>query len=181
MGFLKKLLLGLVVLVVLAAGVGLLLPASAHVERSTTINAPPDAVFAVVNDLRRFNDWSPWAKLDPNTRYTFEGPDSGAGAKMSWSSDNANVGSGSQTILESQPPSQVKLALDFGDQGQAVAFYRLEPDGSGTRVTWGFDTEFGYNLMGRYFGLMFDKWIGADYEKGLASLKALLEGQPRSG
>jgi uncharacterized protein YndB with AHSA1/START domain len=181
MRFLKRLFLGLVVLVLIAAVVGLFLPASAHVERSTTINAAPEAIFPLVNDFHRFQEWSPWAKIDPNAKTTLEGPDSGVGAKMSWHSDDPNVGSGSQEILESDPPTDVKVALDFGDKGKAVAFYRLEAQGSATKITWGFDAPFGYNLLGRYFGLMFDKWIGPDYEKGLASLKALVESQPHSG
>jgi hypothetical protein len=180
MRILKKLILGLVVLVALLAVGGLLLPSSAHVERTISINAPPENIRMLVNDFRRFNEWSPWAKRDPETRYTFEGPPSGVGSKMKWVSEKPDVGSGSQEITVDEP-TMVKTALDFGDQGQALAFFKLEPTGTATKVTWGFDSEFGYNLIGRYFGLMFDKWLGADYEQGLASLKALAEAPPKSG
>ena len=77
------------------------------------------------------------------------------------------------TMLE--PDSKVETALDFGDQGTATATFDLEPEGSETKVTWGFSTDLGFNPVARYFGLMFDSWIGADYEAGLANLKALVE------
>lgn len=179
MSVLKKILVGLAVLVVLLVLVGLLLPASAHVERTTTIDAPTANVFALVNSYRNFNRWSPWAERDPETVYTYEGPDSGVGAKMSWASQNPQVGTGFQTITASQPYSRVETLLDFGSQGTAEAFFDLEETDSGTVVTWGFDTEFGMNLVSRYFGLMFDRWIGADYEAGLANLLKVAEGLPK--
>ena len=180
MRILKKLLLGLVFLVVVLAIVGLFLPSTVHVERSTTINAPQETVHALINDFRNFNQWSPWAAKDPKTKYTFEGPPSGVGAKMKWESEDSNVGSGSQEIV-SDEPNLVKVQLDFGPQGKPLAFYRLEPAGTATKVTWGFDADMGYNLPGRYFGLMFEKWLGPDYEKGLASLKSLAEKKAQGG
>lgn len=178
MSVLKKTLLGLAALAVLLVLIGFFLPSTAHIERSTTIDSPPAKVFALVNGYRSFNKWSPWAERDPATEYMFEGPESGVGAKMSWTSENPQVGTGFQQITVSEPESRVRTHLDFGSQGTAVAFLNLEPVESGTHVTWGFDTDFGFNLVSRYLGLMFDSWIGADYEAGLANLKVLAEGLP---
>jgi len=164
MSVLKRILLGLTALAAVLVLVGLFLPASAHVERSTTIDAPPATVFALVNGFRSFNRWSPWAERDPEAEYLYEGPDSGVGAKMSWTSLNPQVGTGSQVITASQPYQRVETHLDFGSQGTAEAFFNLEPAESGTTVSWGFDTDFGMNLVSRYMGLMFDSWVGADYE-----------------
>jgi len=155
-------------------GGSFLLPAQAVVTRSTEIAAPPDKVFAIVGDLRRFNEFSPWADLDPNIAYTFEGPESGLGQQMNWSSENADVGSGSQTITRYEPPNFVETQLDFGMRGKPVASFDLVPSTTGTNVTWTFRS----NLEGipaKWFGLMFDRWIGRDYEKGLAKLKAVAE------
>ncbi len=176
MRLLKNILIGVVGLVLAAALIGLFLDERVHVERSISIEAPPSVVFALVNDLRQFNRWSPWAETDPNIRYTFDGPASGEGARMSWESEHPNVSSGSSEIIESRPDRLVRTALDFGSQGDAVAFFSLEPVDSGTRVTWGFDSDFGYDLVGRYFGLLMDGWVGGDYERGLARLKRLAEG-----
>jgi len=178
MSALKKILLGLVIAVAVLVLVGLFLPSSAHVERSITVDASPATMFALVNGYRSFKRWSPWAERDPETEYSFEGPDHGVGAKMTWASQNPQVGSGYQEVVASDPYSRVQSHLDFGSQGTAEAFFRLEPGADGTSITWGFDTEFGMNLVSRYMGLMFDRWIGADYEAGLANLKVLAEGLP---
>ncbi|NQD35707.1 SRPBCC family protein [Permianibacter sp. IMCC34836] len=176
MVWLKRIAITLAALALLLLGGGFLLPSSAHVERSIVINVPQDQVFTVINSFERFNDWSPWAELDPNTRYEFAGPVTGVGAKLSWASDDASVGAGSQEIIESTPPTLVRNKLVFAGQGDAVTFMRLEALEAGTQVIWGFDSEFGNDVVGRWFGfLMFDSMLGADYEKGLRKLKTLLE------
>ena len=180
MSLLKKFVVGLLVLVALVVVIGLFLPSTAHVERSVQIAAAPHVVFTLVDNLRNFNRWSPWAERDPETVYTFSGPDAGVGATMSWASDNPQVGAGSQRLTTSQPHSRVEAQLDFGAQGTAESFFDLQPADDGTAVTWGFDTDFGLDLVGRYMGLMFDSWIGADYEAGLANLKALAESLPQT-
>ena len=159
---------------IIIVGGSFLLPAQAVVTRSTEIAAPPDKVFAIVGDLRRFNEFSPWADLDPNIKYTFEGPESGVGQKMNWTSDNADVGNGSQTITRYEPPNFVETQLDFGMRGKPVASFDLVPSTSGTNVTWTFKSDLD-GIPAKWFGLMFDRWIGADYEKGLAKLKAVAE------
>ncbi|MBP3983083.1 SRPBCC family protein [Pseudoxanthomonas helianthi] len=175
--------LGLVLLLGVAFVVGgLVLPASTHVERSVAIARPPAEVFAVLNSFQRFNEWSPWAGLDPQAQYSYEGPASGAGAKMRWTSQKPEVGSGAQTILESVPDSKVVVDLDFGSQGKAIATYTIVAGGAGSRVTWGFDSKPSDNLLerwlGAWFGLLMDKLIGPDFERGLAKLKQVLESPP---
>ena len=94
---------------------------------------------------------------------------------MNWSSENPGVGSGSLEIVGSDPHRKVTFALDFGPQGTATSYYELQPEGAKTALTWGFDTDFGYDLVGRYFSLFMDTLIGTEYEKGLATLKGLVE------
>jgi effector-binding domain-containing protein len=155
-----------------------------HVERSITVERPPATVFAVVNSYRSFAAWSPWADRDPGAVYEFSGPESGPGARLSWTGDPRLVGSGWQEIIESRPPRLVRMQLDFEQQGTARAYFQLDPTGAGTRVTWGFDTDLvedqGWlgGLLARYFGLFFDTWIGTDYEQGLTRLKTYVESLP---
>jgi carbon monoxide dehydrogenase subunit G len=172
--------LGGIILLLVAIFVvgGLLLPGVAVVQRQTAINAPPEKIYGIVSDMKRFNEWSPWAALDPNTKYTFEGPATGAGQKMSWSSTNPNVGNGSQTVTVVDENKRIETELDFGAMGKAQAAFDLAPGEGGTLVTWGFKSQLN-GLVERWFGLMFDRWIGADYERGLAKLKALAE-KPRA-
>ena len=161
-----------IVIIILAGS--FVLPGEAVVTRSTEIAAPPEKVFAIVGDLHRFQEFSPWAELDPNTKYSYEGPATGVGQKMAWVSDNANVGSGSQTITEYDPPKHLAAELDFGPMGKSLATWDLEPSGTGTKAIWGFKSKLD-GIAARWFGLMFDSWIGTDYEKGLAKLKAAAE------
>jgi len=155
-------------------GGSFLLPAQAVVTRSIDIQAPPEKVFAIVGDLRRFNEFSPWADIDPDIKYTFEGPESGVGQRMKWSSDNADVGSGTQTIVKYEPTTFVESQLDFGMRGRSTASFDLVPSTAGTNVTWTFNSDL-EGIPAKWFGLMFDRWIGADYEKGLAKLKSVAE------
>ena len=159
---------------IIIVGGSFLLPGHAVVTRSTEIAAPPDKVFAIVGDLRRFNEFSPWADLDPDIKYTFEGPEAGVGQKMNWTSANADVGSGSQTITQYEPPDFVELQLDFGMRNKSAATWDLVPSTAGTKATWTLKSDLN-GIPAKWFGLMFDRWIGADYEKGLAKLKALAE------
>jgi uncharacterized protein YndB with AHSA1/START domain len=172
--FLKWVVYLIIALVVIVVAGSFLLPAEAYVTRSTEIAAPPEKVFAIVGDMRRFQEFSPWAELDPNAKYTFEGPESGIGQKMSWTSTNPDVGNGSQTIVEYDPPKHVAAELDFGAMGKALAGWDLEPTATGTKATWSFRSPLD-GIAARWFGLMFDRWIGADYEKGLAKVKAVAE------
>jgi effector-binding domain-containing protein len=177
---LKKLFIFIAAAFVALIAVGMFLPRTAHVERSISIKAPPAMVFTVLNGFRQFERWSPWADIDPNDVTTYEGPESGVGAKMAWAG-NAEVGSGSQEILESTPYSQIKVRLGFGDfPGDFRATYTLSPEDDGTKVTWGFDADYGNNVAGRYFGLLSDSMLGPDYEKGLGRLKQFVEGMPKA-
>ena len=175
MKFLKGLLITLFVLAVIFVGVGFLLPSGVHVERSTVIQAEPAQIFPYVNNYRRFNEWSPWVPRDPNAEYTFAGPEEGVGAKMTWRSDNEQVGSGTQEIIESTPNEKVVTALDFGEMGTAQAGFQLQPEDSGTKVIWSLDTPPTSNPIERWFGLLLDSLIGADYEEGLTRLKKKVE------
>jgi effector-binding domain-containing protein len=176
---LKYAALALITLVGLFLLIGLLLPSSVHIERTAVIDRPAVQVFTVLESYRLFNKWSPWAAKDPQAKYTWEGPESGVGASMSWVG-NSDVGQGRMTIQETRPNEMVRTLLDFADQGTADAVFRLEPAGAGTRVTWGFDAPFGWNIPARWFGLMFDRMLGPDYERGLGNLKALVETFPNA-
>lgn len=179
MNQLKKLLIGLAAAAGLFVLVGLFLPKTARVERSATLPAPPAVVFTVLNGFHQFNQWSPWAGIDPAAKTVLEGPATGVGAKLSWEG-NAEVGRGSQEIVESEPYRRIRQRLAFGGfEGSFHSTYELTPEGEGTRLTWSFEADYGDSLMGRYFGLLSDRMVGPDYEKGLARLASFVERLPR--
>jgi len=156
----------------------LVLPSESHVERSIVINASSEKVFRVVNNFKRFNDWSPWASIDPDTKYVYEGPAMGEGAKMSWVSDHSDVGSGAQWIVESVPNKLVRTELQFeGFEDVSEAAFIIEELAEGqTKVTWAFDAEM--KGVGKIFGVMMDGMLGPMYEEGLENLKSIVESAP---
>lgn len=170
-------LFGLFGLVLLAVLGGYLLPRAVHVERSVEIARPPVQIYALLDGFARFNDWSPWYARDPEAEYARSGPERGVGATLSWRG-GPEVGSGTQTVTVSEPHRLIEIELDFGRQGVSTTRYRLDPLPEGTRVTWVFLTDLGFNPVDRYLGLLLPRWIGADYEQGLANLKRLAESLP---
>lgn len=168
------LLLIVLVFVVLVA----IRPADFTITRNTTIAAPPGVVFGHINNLHQWEAWSPWAKLDPTMKQTYDGPPEGVGASHSWNGNN-KVGEGKMTITESTPAERVALRLEFLRPMRAVnqSVFTLKPDAAGTVVTW---TMTGTNgFMGKAFDMVMnmDRMLGKDFEKGLASLKAAAEAQ----
>ncbi|MDB5988346.1 MAG: hypothetical protein JWR16_3399 [Nevskia sp.] len=177
----RNIIVGLVVLIVVLLLIGLMLPRTVQISRSVVINAPPSSIFAVVDGFRQFERWSPWAEKDPNLKVEISGPPFGVGAHYSWSG-NKDVGSGTQEIIESHPYTDVKTRLTFSGFDQpSVAVMSLEPlAGQGTHVTWALHSDLGGNPLWHYFGLLMDKMVGPDYERGLAHLKTLVESQAKT-
>ena len=175
--------LGLTLIMAFFAG-AYLLPSQVHVERSVTIERPPAMMYSLLNTYRYFDKWSPWEGRDPDAEFVLTGPESGVGARLSWVGDPQLVGSGWQEIVASKPYERIDIQLDFDAQGVAQTGYLLEPVGNATRVTWFFDSDvtegvgFFDALLARYFALLFDRWVGSDYELGLANLKGFAESIP---
>ena len=174
----RYLIVGLVGLVILVVLIGMMLPRTVQLSRSTMIDAPPSQIFATIDGFRNFERWSPWSEKDPNLKLEISGPAFGVGAHYSWSG-NKDVGTGTQEIIESHPYSDLKIRVTFGGFSQpSIAVFSLEPvEGKGTRVTWALHSDLGANPLLHYFGLLMDRMVGPDYEHGLAKLKTLVEAQ----
>ena len=173
-----KVLYGIVAALVVLIFIGLALPRTHQIEVSTEIDAPPATVFALVNDFRRFRLWSPWRETDPNARFIYSGNIRGEGATVAW--DGAIIGSGVQTIVDSRPFDYVGIVMNEGEPGEATSWFRLAPGVGTTIVHWGFERDYGLNIVGRYFASMLGGVVARDYEAGLANLKELAESLPRA-
>ncbi|WP_445370202.1 SRPBCC family protein [Methylomonas sp. HW2-6] len=151
-------------------------PDSFSVSRSLAMAAPASLVFAQVNDLRKWDAWSPWAKLDSNAQNSFEGPDAGVGAAMRWSGNN-KVGQGSMTIVHSRPDSFIRFSLDFVKPFKAsnIAEFSFDSAGTETVVTWTMSGR--NNFVGKAMNLVMncDKMVGGQFEQGLAAIKRIVE------
>ena len=169
----------LLVLGVIIAGfliVAAFQPAAYRVTRSTTIAAPAAVIFAQVNDLHQWQEFSPWAKLDPAVKNTFSGPAAGPGAALAWAG-NSKVGEGRMAITESRPGELVRMSLEFIKPmpGTSIVEFTFKPDGTQTVVTWTMSGDNSFLGKAMCLVVSMDKMVGGDFEKGLASLKALAE------
>ena len=166
----KKLLLGLVAVVIVLLVVIQTRPGTFHVERSTVIAAPAEAVHATLNDFHTFPEWSPWQHLDPNMKVTIEG-EPGVGQKYHWAG-NSKAGEGEMRITESVPGSRVGMDLDFIKPfaSKNRANFDLAPEAGGTKVTWSMDGNMDFVSKAMSLAMPMDKMIGPDFEKGLAAL-----------
>jgi hypothetical protein len=175
---LKKILLGLVAVIVALAGFIATRPDTYSVQRTATMKASPDIAFAMVNDFHQWAAWSPWEKLDPAMKRSLEGPASGVGAKYSWSG-NDDVGEGRMTIEESKPSELVRIRLEFIKpfESSSNTTFTFKPEGESVSVTW--KMEGTNNFVGKAFSAFMDMdaMIGKDFDKGLASIKTLAEAE----
>lgn len=151
-------------------------PDTFRIERSVTIKAPPEKVFGLINDLHQWEGWSPWEKVDPDVKRTYNNVASGKGAIYGWNG-NKNIGEGRMEIIESLPPSKVVLQMNFIKpfESQSKIEFTLTAQSGETKVT---QSMYGPNtyiskVMGIFFSM--EKIIGEKYEEGLASLKEIAE------
>jgi uncharacterized protein YndB with AHSA1/START domain len=174
----------LVIVVAAVLGVAATKPDAFRVERTASIKAPPEKIFALINDLHGWGAWSPYEKKDPAMKRTFSGAASGKGAIYEWDG-NKNVGKGRMEITETSPPSRILIKLDFISpfEGHNTAEFTMNPKGDATsvtanvttNVTWAMDgpAPFVSKVMQVFINL--DSMIGKDFEEGLANLKNLAE------
>lgn len=171
-----KILIAVVIVVLGLAAFVATRPAEFRVTRTATYAAPAPAVFAQVNELRKWEAWSPWAKKDPQMKQAYEGPAAGAGAVASWVG-NKDVGEGRMSIVESRPAELIRFKLEFFKPFAAThtAEFTFKPAGNQTAVTWSMSGQ--NNFIAKALHLVFDmdKMVGGDFEAGLASLKTIVD------
>ena len=176
---LKKILIALAAIVLIFVVVVALQPSEFQMDRSTTIAAPQADVFAQVNDFHKWDAWSPWAKLDPQAKVTFEGPPEGEGTVMTWSG-NSEVGEGKMTLTESRPNELVKTRVDMVKPfaGTSTSDFTFKPEGDQTAVTWSVAAH--HNFIEKALCLvMGGKTMMSDLmDKGLAQMKSVVESRP---
>ncbi|MGH8751775.1 MAG: SRPBCC family protein [Burkholderiales bacterium] len=170
--------IAIVIVVVLAAVLILAAtkPDTFRVQRAASIKAPPEKIFALINDLHSWDAWSPWEKKDPAMKRTFGATTAGKGATYAWDG-NKDVGQGSMEIIESATPGKVALKLDFVKPFEAhnTVEFTLSPKGNATEVTWTMQGPTPYFAKIIHVFINMDSMVGKDFEAGLASMKAAAE------
>ena len=149
-------------------------PDTFRVQRTARIEAQPEKIFPLINDLHQFNTWNPYERKDPNTGI-YRGPASGVGAAYAWGSKK--LGIGSMEITSASVPSAVTMNLEFIKPFAArnIVEFTLEPKGSATDVTWAMHGPSPYisKVMDVVFNM--DRMCGRDFEAGLKNLQEIAE------
>ena len=175
-----NILIGVAAVVVLFLIVVALQPAAFRVSRTAKMKAPASAIFPHMNDMRAWLAWSPWEKVDPTMKRTYEGAAAGVGSVYSWAG-NKNIGEGRCTITESRPNELVRFKLEFFKPFVATndGEFTLKSEGDQTVVTWSMagKKSFMFKAMGLVMSM--DKMCGDQFEKGLADLKEMVETAPQ--
>ena len=173
---LKKILIAIAVIVVVFLIVVAMQPSEFRVTRNATMSAPAPAVFAQVNELKKWEAWSPWAKMDPAMKQTYEGPAAGVGAISSWAGNNA-VGEGRMTITESRSNELVRFNLEFFKPmaGTSTAEFTFKPEGNRTSVTWSMTGQNNFIAKAVCLFMSMDKMLGGQFEQGLVQMKSVVE------
>ncbi|MEY4876043.1 MAG: hypothetical protein RL708_1192 [Bacteroidota bacterium] len=174
--------IGIVIVGLIA--ISFLLPSKSHIERSLTMKADAATVYDLVNNLHKWEMWSPWHDMDPNMKIKYNEIESGKGAKYEWTSENRNVGNGSLEILDAKTNEEISTQMHFGEMGNPTAKFIFKTEKEGTKVTWAFDGDcekmpFYMIPMCRYFNLFMDKMLGPDFEKGLKRLDSVSTSTPK--
>jgi uncharacterized protein YndB with AHSA1/START domain len=173
---LKTIALGVAVLIAAILVFAATKPDTFRVQRSAAIKAPPEKIFAILNDFQRWETWSPWEKKDPAMKRTFSVVTGGKGAVYSWEG-NKDVGQGRMEIADSVPPSRLAIKLDFLKPFEAhnMVEFTLAPQGDATNVTWAMQGRSPYFVKIIHVFVDMDTLVGKDFETGLANLKAVAE------
>ena len=173
---LKIALISLAVLVVIFLIVAAMQPSDFRITRSAIFAAPATVVFEQVNDFHKWNAWSPWAKMDPDAKNTFEGPPAGIGSGFRWAGNN-KVGEGHMTITDSTPDSRIAIRLEFIKPFAAVntTEFTFKPEGDQTAVTWTMSGKNSFMAKAVTLVMNCDKMVGGQFEQGLANLRPIVE------
>ena len=177
---LTKIFIVLAVVVAVLIVIVTLQPSDFRVSRSAIVSAPAPAVYAQVNDFHKWEAWNPWGKIDPAMKQTYEGAAAGVGAIYTWTGNN-EVGEGRMTITDSRPSDLVRIKLEFFKPLAATntAEFTFKPEGNQTAVTWSMTGAKNFMAKAIHLFMNMDKMIGGQFEKGLASMKSIVEAAPK--
>ncbi|MBL7922922.1 MAG: SRPBCC family protein [Bacteroidia bacterium] len=176
MNLLKKIFIVLLIVAAIAAVIGWMLPSSLHLERSLNMKAPLPAIYDQVNTMKNWEGWSPWKKMDPEMKVTYNDIASGPGASYSWIGPES--GEGKLTIIEANPEKLILIELEFKDQGKSTSGFRFEPEEGSTKVTWFFDSDLGNNPYMRLFWQLGKSMMVDAFDKGLLGISEMAEKMP---
>ena len=174
-----ELLISIVIVIALFFVVGVFLPSHREVQNNLETNHPVRQVYDTLNGFKRFGDWHPLRQHDPSVKYTLSGPPKGVGAALDFDSKDPLVGKGRWEIVESDEDLRIKMSLTDEAYGtNKVHEFNLDNKGKTVDITWSYDVDYGWDLLGRYAGLYVNRTVGDDIKRGLGNLIGLFATMP---
>ncbi|MHC2990799.1 hypothetical protein OB13_04090 [Pontibacter sp. HJ8] len=167
--------IGVVTLIVILVIISVCLPSRIHIQRDIVINAPAEATYEQIHELRNWSKWVPWHQNDPKTKLTYAGPTQGEGAKYSWTSQQSDVKTGKVTILKAEQNKRLVTNLEMENSDIARGTFTLEETQEGTKLTLYLDKYMGDGTINKFSGLLVNSTVGEDFEKGLENIKREVE------
>ncbi len=175
---LKKLFLIVVTLIAIPLVIAAFTAKTYDVEREVVINQPKESVFNYIKYLKNQNDYSKWAKMDPNMTKAYRGTDGEVGFVSAWDSKNEEVGTGEQEIIAIKAGERIDFELRFLKpfESTAPAYMITESlSDNETKVKWGFSGRMDYPMNLMLLIMDFEQIIGDDLQTGLDNLKNIQE------
>ncbi|MFI5220780.1 MAG: GyrI-like domain-containing protein [Bacteroidia bacterium] len=174
----------LLIIILLAFAGAFFLPSTVHVERSKEMKAKASSVFSLLNDLKKWEQWSPWMALDSNSEIVYSEPAEGVGAWYTWKSKKRDVGEGKLTIIQSNTNSFIHCEMNFGIMGISTGSFKIDSLAKGVKVTWSMDGDgrgipWYFYVVSKYLYLLMDKNVGPAFEKGLLKMRTIAEAIPQ--
>ena len=173
----KRILAVLLILIGILLIVSVFLPKSVHVQRSITVNAPAQIAYDQVNTLKNWEQWSPWYKMDPDMKLTYNDIPSGRGASYSWA--GKKTGEGTLTISDCKQNETIVTQLDMKGQGQSTGGFTIAPNAGGTDVVWYMDMTPGMNPLAKYMTVIMKGMLEKQFDEGLQGIKQIAEAKAK--
>ena len=166
------------IIIILPLVTALFIKKNYAVQREITINKPKMKVFDYIRYLKNQDNFSKWAKMDPNMKKSYSGTDGTIGFISAWDSNDKNVGKGEQEIKKISDGARIDYEIRFIKPFRSTSFAYMTTDSeteNQTKVKWGFSGNMKYpmNLMLVFMNM--EKMIGNDLVTGLTNLKNELE------
>ena len=172
---LKKIGLWLGILLLALILISFLLPSEIKIKRSIEVSAPIDRVFEQVSDLRNWEKWAPWKRMDPSMVMTFSNPPVGQNAFYKWESQNKRMGNGTLTLANVITNEEILTTMDFGGKSTGSSRFQFTHKGDNIEVTWSMNENVGMLPWKKYGGLMMRSALNKQFDNGLKALKFYAE------
>lgn len=176
----KGCLTGIGLLIVVLLGVSFFLPKDMNISVTEKLSASPAQLFYQINNVKNWENWSPWHRIDPEMKLIYGEKIKGEGASYTWKSDNRWVGNGAMIIDESVEARMVGTTMKFEGMDDSYAdIVILSSEDGGSVVTWDLNSDYKARMPWQRYGMVFSRMmLKKSYKEGLKNLDTYIAEHP---